>query len=352
MKTVIEIIEMLKGLVNDRAFVERHKEGKQSFSRKKKLDFQTVFFFVLSMVKLSLDFDTGHFFGVLGVEVCPSAVTQRRAQIKWTAFEEALENVVQRIPQKRTLKGYRVLAVDGVHGELPRQPELIEKYGLVGTSGYPQYQAVAAFDVLNEYFLCACWDKHPADEREAAVKLIKTKRFPERTLFVYDRGFPSIKLIKLMIDNSHKFLMRVSSQTFKEVMAFAASGKRDGMVTIHYDKKRARWNKHKTMGIELPYTCTLRCIRVDLPSGETEILITNLDCEEWNADEIAQLYFLRWGIETNFNHLKNAIHIETFIGIKDNSIRQEFYASLLKYSLVRLAALEAQAEYDSKKNMT
>jgi len=30
--------------------MERHKEGKQSFSRKKKLDFQTIFFFVLSQV--------------------------------------------------------------------------------------------------------------------------------------------------------------------------------------------------------------------------------------------------------------------------------------------------------------
>ena len=349
MEAIIEIAEAIKELVNDRAFQERHKAEAKSFSRKKKLDFRAVFFFVVSMVKQSLEFDVERFFGAIGVDVWPSAITQRRAQLKWTAFEEVLENVAERVPRNRTLKGYNVVAFDGLHGELPRQPELIEEYGLVGGSSYPQFQAVAAFDVLNEYYLCASWGKYPTDERKAAIKLIETKRIAENALFLFDRGFPGIELIKCVSDNSHKFLMRVSSSTFKEVMSFAKSGRREGMVTIRYDKKRAKRNKHKSIEIELPYCCTLRCVRVDLPSGETEILLTNMTCEEWSAGEIGELYFLRWGIETNINHLKNAIHIETFIGVKDNSIRQEFYASLMKYNLVRLAISLAQEEYDSKK---
>lgn len=279
----------------------------------------------------------------------PSAVTQRRAQIRYTAFEEALDFVAMHLPQSRTIKEYRVFAVDGIRGELPRQPELIKEYGLVGDSNYPQFHAVAFFDVLNEFFVCASWEKYPADERHAAMKLLKEKEFPEKSLFLFDRGFPGIELFKLLNDKGYKFLMRVSSHTFKEIMDFAASGRRDGIVTITYNKKRANWNKHKTMGIELPYTCTLRCVRVDLPSGETEILITNLGEEEFSANEIGELYFSRWGIETNFNHLKNAIHIETFIGVKDNSIKQEFFASLLKYSLAKQAASEAQDEYNNKK---
>ena len=183
MKAIIEIVEELKRLVNDRGFQNRHKEGEKSFSRKKKLDFSTVFFFVMTMVKLSLGFDVEHFFGAIGVEVWPSALTQRRAQIKWTAFEEALETITARVPRSRMLKGYSVIAIDGIHGELPRQPELIEKYGLSNNSSYPQFHAVAAFDVLNEFFLCASWGRYPADEREAAINLIKTKGFQRMHCF-------------------------------------------------------------------------------------------------------------------------------------------------------------------------
>jgi transposase len=350
-KTVIEIMKMLKELVSEGAFKERHKEGEKSFSRKKKLDFETVFFFVLSLVKLGLDFDAEHFLGTQGIEVWPSAITQRRAQIKWTAFEEALEHTALNLPQEHTFKGYRVYAVDGIHGELPRQTELIEKYGLVSNAGYPQFHAVAIYDVMNEFFACASWDKHPTNERESAVELIKTKTFPEESLFVFDRGFPCIELFKCINDRNSKFLMRASSSTFKEIMKFAASGKQEALVKIEYDKKRAKGNKHRTMEIDLPYTCALRCVRVELSGGKSEILVTNLFGEDWTAAQIAELYFLRWGIETTFNHLKNAIHIETFIGIKDNSIRQEFFAGLLKYSLVRQSAFDAQAEYDSKKKL-
>ena len=349
MKTVIEIMDMLKALVSDRAFMDRHKEGEQSFSRKKKLDFQTVFFFVLSLVKLCLDFDSENFFNTLGIDVWPSAVTQRRAQINWTAFEEALEKMAEAMPQSRTLNRYRILAVDGMHGGLPRRPELVEKYGLVGNAMYPQFHAVAVFDVLNEFFLCASWDKYPRDEREAIINLIKTKKLPEKSVLLDDRGFPGMEVFKHLIDSTHKFVMRVSRSTFKEIAAFEASGKREDNVRIKYDKKRAKWNHHKSMSIELPCMCTLRCVRVDLPSGETEILVTNLSRTEFNADEIGKLYYLRWGIETSINHLKNAIHIETFVGVKDNSIQQEFFAGLIRYSLARLAVLEAQAEYERKK---
>lgn len=61
--------------------------------------------------------------------------------------------------------------------------------------------------------------------------------------------------------------------------------------------------------------------------------------------------FLR-GIETSFNHLKNAIHLEEFVGIKDNSIKQEFYATLINYNMFLLFVEEAKiANLHNKKNI-
>lgn len=206
MEKVIEIIIKLKSLVSDRAFIDRHKVGEKSFQRKKKLDFPMMFFFVLTLIKLNLDFDPEQFFGKFGIDVVPSAVTQRRAQIRHTAFEEALGFIAINLPGSQTIKGYRALAVDGVHGGLPRQPELIGAYGLVGGSSYPQSHAVAFCDVLNGSFMCASWGKHPADERSEAMKMLNGKGFPKKSIFLFGRGFPGIGLFKLLNDKGHTWL--------------------------------------------------------------------------------------------------------------------------------------------------
>ena len=104
------------------------------------------------------------------------------------------------------------------------------------------------------------------------------------------------------------------------------------------------------LGFKLPCTFNFRCVKISLKSGETEVLITNLNSNEFSSKELGELYNMRWGIETSFSYLKNAVNIETFIGVKENSIKQEFFSNLIVYSLAKVAANCAQIEYESKKN--
>lgn len=351
MKEVIKILKGMKKQVSDQEFINRHKKDETSFARKKKLDFATMYFFVLTLIKQNLDFDREHFSKYFNVKVVSSAITQRRSQIKYTAFEEMLEYTASKIKTDKYYKGYHLIAADGMRGELPRQKELIEEYGLRKNDGYPQFHAVSFYDVLNEVFLCAKWGKHPCDERSAVIDLIKNKNIAQNSIFLLDRGFTGIELIKTFEDSRHNFVLRANTTaTFSEIKQFLESNKTDSEITIYYDRKRANWNKHKSDFIELPYSVNLRFIKIILNTGEVEVLITNLSADEFSAEEIGELYNLRWGIETCFNHLKNAVHVETFIGIKNNSIKQEFFASLIVYNLAKSAAKEAQKIYDSKKN--
>jgi len=351
MREIIAILEQIKNLVNDKGFIEKHKKDETSFKRKKKLDFSSMFFFVLALIKQNLDFDREYFSKYFDISVVSSAITQRRSQIKYTAYEEMLEYISCQIPAEKLFKGCRIIAVDGMRGELPRQAELIENYGLAGGSSYPQFHATSFFDVLNETFLCAAWRKYPCDERDAAQELINNKTFTVNSLFLFDRGFMSIKLIKALDDKKMKFVMRANTAggSFKEVTEFMKSKETDRDISILYDRKRANWNGHDAKYMELPYETTLRFVKVILKNGETEVLITNLTSTEFSVTELGELYNMRWGIETSFNYLKNAVHIETFIGIKDNSIKQEFFASLIVYSLAKAAARCAQSAYDNKK---
>ena len=149
-----------------------------------------------------------------------------------------------------------------------------------------------------------------------------------------DRGFPSVKLIQNFNNKGKYFVMRTSSSFLAEVNNFRKSSNTDEIIHVNYTKRRAALSKTSTDGIELPYSFDLRCVKILLSTGEVEILITNLPQDEFSTEDLGKIYNLRWQIEISFLHLKHAIRIEDFIGKKENSILQEFYATLIKANIL------------------
>ena len=72
---------------------------------------------------------------------------------------------------------------------------------------------------------------------------------------------------------------------------------------------------------------TVRAVKFELPSGDIETLATNL--LELPAEQIIELYSLRWAIETAYFRLKRALSVEKFSGKTPNAIRQDFWASMV-----------------------
>jgi hypothetical protein len=58
---------------------------------------------------------------------------------------------------------------------------------------------------------------------------------------------------------------------------------------------------------------TYRLVKVILPTGETEVLMTNLD-ESFTISDLSEIYHLYWGVETAFNGIKNHQMLGTFSG--------------------------------------
>jgi len=351
MKTEIKkIITKLKEQIHEPSFQERHKTSENDFSRVRTLPFQAVTSFVMGTVHTSLDFEIMHFCEqTKSKKFTSSAISKARDKIKYTAFRELLKNMQKDIPSKSKLKDYRVIAFDGTKGELPNTPELMQDYRPSKDAQYPQFHAVAMFDVLNCNFIDAEFSPSPTNERSEAYELLENYDNTEKSIFLFDRGFPSIALIQKLNEQNRKFVMRVSKSFLKEVNDFGKSKAKDKQIHIDYEKRRGQTNEVKD--VKLPYSFDLRCVRIELSSKTTEVLVTNLDKSEFTRAEIGKLYGLRWVIETGFNHLKNAIHVEDFVGIKENSIKQEFYATLIKYNLFLLFTEEAKmVNLYSKKN--
>lgn len=341
MKNIIkQTIKTIQKLISENEFKNTHKAKTTDFIRTRKLSFSDVVLFVIGLSNTSFDFERINFCKSANIDsISNAALSKARDKIKFSAFRELLFKTQQIIPTTNTFKGYRVIAVDGVKGELPNTPEFMKKYRPSKIAKYPQFHAVASFDVLNCKFIDAEFEMTISDEHKLACNLIN-KHQVENDIFLFDRGFPSIALIQCLENKKLKFVARVSKSFLKEVNDFTSQKATDK--TVHIDYTNRRKATSRVDNIEVPYSFNLRCVKVKLRSGETEVLITNLPKKTFSRKYIEHLYCLRWGIETSFNHLKNAINIEEFVGIKENSIKQEFYSILMKYNLVMQYINEAE----------
>ena len=70
----------------------------------------------------------------------------------------------------------------------------------------------------------------------------------------------------------------------------------------------------------------LRLLTIELDNSQTEFLLINLFDKTFDLDDFKELYSLRWGIETNYNTLKNRLNIENYTGKRRITIEQDTYS--------------------------
>lgn len=76
-------------------------------------------------------------------------------------------------------------------------------------------------------------------------------------------------------------------------------------------------------------------VKVELETGEIEVLLTNLEKDKFTGAEIKELYNLRWQIEVNYKHLKNNLKIESITSSKEILIKQDIYSQILVSNMLQ-----------------
>jgi hypothetical protein len=71
------------------------------------------------------------------------------------------------------------------------------------------------------------------------------------------------------------------------------------------------------------------------------LVTTLLDAARYTVEAFAQLYWARWGIETNFAHLKTTMGLDVLKGKTVDGILKELIVFALIYNLVRLVMVQA-----------
>jgi len=242
-------------------------------------------------------------------------------------------------------KGFQLCAMDGTTVLLPDRASIGEEFGCHFNQAGPfaLAQVMVCYDLLNGFCLQSNIAGAHADELSVALSWIN--HLPDNALTLYDRGYASFALIYLHTYFQQDFLIRCQANFNEAVRRFINSNQQTVMAT--FSATSASHQRLQQLGLpsDQQATVEVRLVKVKLPNGETEVLITSLHDEvEFPSALFKQLYCFRWGVETYYDRLKNQLQIEVFSGHKPQAIYQEFYAMIFLTNLRALLIEDCQAE--------
>lgn len=317
----------------------KFKMNKQDFTRNRKQPFSSTLLFMFNLLRRSLSVEIDGFVRYLNERFSSSstrsftssAFIQNRKKIDPEVFSHLSGVIIDSFYTSDNealnyLNGIRVLAVDSSKLTLPCTAELKKCYGV--TTNQSKVEIVQArvsvlYDVLNGLTLDAAIDNLSKGERELALR--HACRWKNKDLIIYDRGYPSYEFINEHIKRDVDCLIRVTTANFSIAKNFIAGDKKSRVIEIYPPKNHSFKDKdyHKDSFLKV------RLLRVDLPGGEVEVLITTLlNSQKYPAKMFKELYFLRWGIETFYDELKNKLKVEHFTGYSPVSIQQDFFCAI------------------------
>ena len=323
------------------------------FTRERVLTWPVVIMIMLRGQKVSLPTAVNKFFSALGEGwrvVTASAYRQARQKVQPEVFvylnAVACEEYYARYGAEDAVMlwhGHRVLGMDGSYLNLPDTVETRREFS-VQTNHYPgaeQVQALASvlYDLRNDVGLSAALGPKQAEKNHLfATHLAVTRR---GDVVVCDRAYADYSVMAMLLAQQCHFVIRFPRQSFTAVNAFWASPAQERVVTLTVP---ASARTHVTEQ-RLAATLRVRLLKVRLPSGEMEVLGTDLlDARRYPAAEFKAVYGWRWNHETYHDRIKNIFEVERFSGKSVQAIKQDFYGVIFLATLESILSKPAQAE--------
>ena len=342
-------------------FVERkYVLSETAFTRKGKLSLASIIKYPLCNRKKTTSIEVNRFLrnelNDRGVTITKQAISEKRQFIDPIVYIDMNDNFISKIynhqEEMALFKGFHVCAIDSSIIEIPNTKITRKEFGIPEkTQSYKDTSAARISCMVDTH-----WDfvissnltnKKVNELTNAFIHLddAKDKIDLKKTITIYDRGYNFLELMVKTIQLNSYFLIRAKKSTFKKKQSkMETMGKNDA--TFRITLKPAKIDKFNSEDLkkyaEEIRDINVRIVKVKLKTGETETLFTNLPKEIATPEELKQLYGDRWKIETNYDRLKNKLHIEKFTGKKKIIIEQDFYSHIYLFNV--LIALKHDAE--------
>ena len=182
------------------------------------------------------------------------------------------------------------------------------------------------------------------DELRMACDIIDSGNITSDMLMIFDRFFSNYKMAAILEfqEKKIKYVIRVN-ENYNFSKRFIESKKKSAVIDLFPSYAAIKSLREYKYKVSIATPVKVRLIRIKLPTGKIEVLMTNLWEEEGYAvDEFKLLYSLRWGVETNINFQKNILQLESLSGLSPLSVMQDFFATVFISNLHHLLLKPAQ----------
>lgn len=357
MKTGNDIFKKINNKINSIEFMKRNRYANKDFIRKRKLPFVSLIFFMMNLVKQTLQKELTNFISLISSSkenITKSAFSQSRKKLKAEAFIELNDTLVESFYEDdnyKKWKGFRLLAIDGTCLTLPQSEEIIKDFGFAKNNVNPESIIPMAtissyYDLLNGIIIDSQIDQYKIDEFMLALGHLD--KVGKKDLIIFDRGYAATWFFVYMNLKNADYIVRLPRAFLQEFDSFWNSKKMSEIITLDRCSEKSR-KALEILGIKFK-SFRIRLVKVILDNGEIEVLATSLlDEEKYPYAEFKGVYFLRWGIETSYDHLKNNVAIENFTGLSTLSITQDFFANMFIVNLQSVIINDVQTEINKEK---
>lgn len=335
------------------------------FSRTRKFPADKLIRFLVAEGSSSTRVELLDFFGFAPDTPTSSAFRQQRAKLRPEAIKDVLDGfntslIGMEQPAHCAVPGYRCLAADGSTASFYSTPRFSPDSYFVSEGhsmkGFYSVHVNSLFDIDRHLYMDALLQPvHAKDEFRAFCTMVdRIPPIPEtRDIYIGDRGYCSYNNMAHVIEKSQYFLFRskdVLSKGILKNLGLPTEGVFDQTVTITLMRRQSKKipippdSYPRFVGADISfdyvqygsddtYTMTFRAVRIQLPSGSYECLVTNVPREEFPPERLAELYFSRWKIECAYRDLKYTIGMASFHSCKAMHVEQEVFARLLLYNI-------------------
>ena len=332
------------------------KNPNSDFTRRRKLDFEDLLRFLISMQSGTTNHELLKYFNYDLDTLSNSAFYQQRNKLLPEALPFLLHQFNAHYPFNLYRGKYNLVACDGCEFNIARNPDDPDTFhppSGKSTMGFNMLHTISLYDILSKRYLdCIIQPGRLKNEFRAICDLADRYSYVGTPIFIADRGFTSFNFFAHAAENHLLFLVRAKDINVKRLLNLdSLPNQLDTYADIiltrsQSQKKRKRPDLAEQYryissevsfdfiqhGADDEYPLSIRIVRVEVADGVFHNIITDLPDDEFLPCDIKHLYNLRWNIETSFRDLKHTIGTTNFHSIKVEYIVQEIWARLILFN--------------------
>lgn len=329
----------------------------KDFTRKRKLDFNTLLRLLLTMEADCTTEELYRFFGRSADAPTKSAFYKQRLKLADNTLANLLYTFNGRLSSTLFNGKYQLAACDGSSVDIfrnPNDPDTFFEPNGKSTRGFNQIHINALYSIMDRRFIdLMIQPGRKRNEYAAFCQMVDAVgRDGPPTIYTADMGYASYNNFAHVIENGQFFLIRCNDKRLKGILGRSVDTLKE--IDCRIDlilsgtqaaKKRSRPElsehyRHICKNVPMDYLknesdeydITLRAVRFEIKPGYFENIITNLPGLEFDFEDFKDLYHLRWGEETSFRDLKYPLCLKAFHSKKYKYIVREIWARAILHN--------------------